>query len=235
MPTEYRTRATRVANRRQAGSAPIPEGPYHERMPSMRHWHRASAALLGLFVALHLLNHLAALAGVQSHIDVMQALRPFYRNALVEPLLLACAAFQAVSGLIMVIRGWRERAGRVAWLQAASGTYLAFFLVVHVGAVLAGRALLGLDTNFHFAAAGMHIWPYTLFFMPYYGLAVLALFAHLGCALYWQAGPAATHRARQRLTLALSSGAVLSLVLVATLAGLIVPVEIPAAYRASYP
>lgn len=61
-----------------------------------------------------------------------------------------------------------------------------FFLVVHVADVVVDRSALGLDTNFYFAAAGFHVWPFGLFFGPYYFLAVITLFTHLGCAAYWR-------------------------------------------------
>ena len=124
---------------------------------SLRRLHALSALLLALFALVHLANHLAGLAGVETHRAVMQALRTVYRQPVVEALLLAVVSFQAVSGLVLVARGWKQRRGRIAWLQAGSGLYLAFFLLNHVGAVLAGRGLLGLDTDFHFAAAGFHI------------------------------------------------------------------------------
>lgn len=101
-------------------------------------------------------------------------------------LLLLCVAFLALSGLRLVIGGWNDRSGRVAWLQAISGMYLVLFLVIHVSAVLFGRTALGLDTNFNVAAAGIHVPRYQWFFAPCYTLAVLALCAHVGCALRWQ-------------------------------------------------
>lgn len=200
----------------------------------LRGLHLCSALLLGLFLLLHLGNHLAGLAGQAAHIEVMAALRPFYRNVLVEPLLLALFLWQAGSGLAMVVRGWRTRRGVVSWLQAGSGLYLAIFLLNHVGAVLAGRHLFGLDTDFRFAAAGFFVPPWPVFFGPYYFLAVVCLFAHVGCAFYWQC--AGIGRARQRLLLGafFVTGVVLATLLVLALAGQLFPVDIPPAYRATY-
>ena len=130
----------------------------------------------------HVANHLAGLAGAAAHIAFMQAARAVYRQPAAEALLLACVAFQSLSGLWLAVVRRKERRSFVAWAQAASGAYLAFFLLIHVGAVMAGRFALGLDTNFYFAAAGLHVRPYACFFVPYYGLAVLAVFAHLACA-----------------------------------------------------
>ena len=121
---------------------------------TLRTLHRSSAILIALFAFVHIANHLAGMAGVATHIAFMDAARLVYRNLVVEIVLLMCVAFQVGSGLTLALRGWRLRRGFVPWLQALSGAYLSFFLLVHVGAILSGRVLLNLDTNFYFAAAG---------------------------------------------------------------------------------
>jgi succinate dehydrogenase/fumarate reductase cytochrome b subunit len=120
-------------------------------------------------------------------------------------------------------------------LQALSGAYLAFFLLVHVVSVLSGRAMLGLDTNFYFAAAGLHVRPYPLFFAPYYGLAVAALFTHLACALRRRLPAAMPLASRDRLAWAgIAAGAMLAVLIVAAFSGIFYPVELPPAYRATF-
>jgi succinate dehydrogenase/fumarate reductase cytochrome b subunit len=179
-------------------------------MIAPRRLHRAAGAILAVFVAVHIANHLAALAGVDAHVRFMQKARLVYRQPVVEAVLLACVVLQAASGLRMVWAGRTRRHGVLARVQAASGAYVALFLAIHVSAVLAGRAG-GLDTNFYFAAAGLHVWPFVLFFAPYYFLAVAALFVHLGCALR-----------RGSAVVALSSGAgvvVAALILVTLMTG----------------
>lgn len=201
---------------------------------TVRTLHRTSAIVVLVFACLHIANHLAALAGVASHIAFMDVARTAYRQRLVEVFLLFCVLFQVFSGLWLVVRGWKQRRGLVAWLQAATGAYIALFLLVHVSAILYGRAVLNLDTNFYFAAAGFHVPPNQFFFAPYYFLAVLALFTHLGCAAYWrvQAQP----RLQRFLVIALpaSVGGVISLLIVLCLAGVLRPVEIPPEYKAAY-
>ncbi len=151
---------------------------------TLRTLHRTSAVVIGVFACLHIANHLVALAGVSSHIAFMEVVRTVYRQRAVEILLLFCVSFQVISGLSLVVHGWKQRRGLVSWMQAIAGAYLAFFLCVHVGAILYGRAILNLDTNFYFAAAGFYVAPNQYFFAPYYFFAVLALFTHLGCAAY---------------------------------------------------
>jgi succinate dehydrogenase/fumarate reductase cytochrome b subunit len=201
---------------------------------TLRALHRSSAYLVAAFACLHIANHLAGLWGVATHIAFMDSARLVYRSVLVEVVLLLCVAFQAGSGLTLVVRGWRQRRGFVPWLQALSGAYLSFFLLVHVSAIVSGRVLLNLDTNFYFAAAGFHVPPYPFFFVPYYFLAVVALFTHLGCAAYWQLQERSRLARVLVLAVPASVSAVLALLIVLLLAGQLQPFEVPAKYKATY-
>lgn len=198
---------------------------WHRRLP-LRTLHRTSAKLLALFIALHLVGHLAGLAGVAAHQSVLDALRLVYRRPVVEALLLGCVVFQAGSGLGLLWRGRARCQGAIDWLQRLSGAYLGLFLAIHVGAVLQGRAQ-GLDTNLHFAAAGMQVPPWPWFFGPYYFLAVSALGAHVGCALYWNLPPAVRARV---LALSVLAGLLLAACLVTLLAGGFHALEVPSRY-----
>lgn len=188
----------------------------------MRRAHRALAVLLGLFLALHLGNHLAGLAGQDAHKAVQGLLRRVYRHPLVEPLLLLAVAAQLALGAALVLR----RRRRVT-LQTLSGGYLGLFLAVHLAAVLSARAA-GTETDLAFAAAGLHAaTPWPLVFAAYYGLAVLAVFVHVS-APFSRHSPVAG-----RVTLA--TGAGVALLLVALLAGLVTPLTIPPALIAAFP
>lgn len=200
----------------------------------LRSLHRASALVLIAFTGLHIVNHLSSLAGVSTHLAVMNALRMVYRQPIVEVLLLGCVALQVASGLRLAVRGWKARVGRVAWLQAVSGMYLALFLLVHVSAVLLGRAMLRVDTNFFYAAAGLHVHPFAWFFAPYYGLAVSAVFAHLGCALYWLFSASRPAWAAPLLGAALGCGVVCSGLITLSLAGAFESFVLPPEYTAPY-
>lgn len=196
--------------------------------------HRWSAMVLLLFLILHIGNHLAALGGVPAHIAAMDKLRLVYRNPLAELLLLIACAVQIVTGMTRVIAGWRQRRGRVAWLQAATGLYIATFLLIHVGAVLTARST-GVDTNFYFAAAGMHVPGFIWFFVPYYGLALFSLFAHAGCAAYWAMhNRGAYQSARTMLGTMIAAGMICAATIVAVLAGWLVEVRIPASYLSAF-
>ncbi|MFM8911614.1 MAG: hypothetical protein ACKOE6_01695 [Flammeovirgaceae bacterium] len=120
------------------------------------------------------------MASPQSHIDVMESLRLFYRNPFVETILLAAVLSQVISGISLFRLNRKKSAGSIfERVHLWSGLYLAFFLVIHVGAVFSGRLLLHVDTNLYFGAAGLNSFPHLLFFVPYYSLAIVSFFAHL--------------------------------------------------------
>jgi hypothetical protein len=200
----------------------------------LRMLHRTSAIVIAVFACLHIANHLASLAGIHWHIAFMAVARKLYRQPVVEILLLLCVSFQIASGLWFVVSGWRQRQGAVAWLQAISGALLALFLLVHVGAVLYGRAVLNLDTNFYFAAAGFFVPPNQYFFGPYYFVGVLALFTHLGCAAYWRFQTSPPRTRVIAIALPMLIGAVVSALIVLSLAGKLQPVKVPDKYKATY-
>jgi succinate dehydrogenase/fumarate reductase cytochrome b subunit len=201
-------------------------------VPALRRVHRISAMFIAAFALVHIANHLVSLWSIAAHIAFMDAVRTVIRQRIVEATLLACVSLQAITGLWLFKHRWRQRRGKVAWLQALSGAYLAFFLLVHVAAILFGRAALKLDTNFYYAAAGFHVAPYQFFFAPYYFLAVFALFAHVGCAVYRRARPGIARTLA--LALPISAGAITALLIVLSLAGMLQPVDIPAKYKATY-
>lgn len=195
--------------------------------------HRCSAAIIGAFALVHLGNHLAALGGAEAHIALMQTLRHGYRHPLVEPVLLACVAFQALSGARLVLHQWRLRRGLVPWLQAGTGAFMAVFLLLHTGAVMYGRWAAGLDTNFWFAAAGMHA-GLAGAFVPYYFLAVLALFTHVACFAFWRCWHLPPARRRLVVAIPAATGAIVGLLIVGALAGWWFQVQVPPAYLALY-
>jgi succinate dehydrogenase/fumarate reductase cytochrome b subunit len=206
------------------------------RRPDLpRTLHRSAAVVAGFYVLVHLANHLAGLAGIEAHIAFMQTVRKVTRIPAVEALLLLGIAVQAGSGLGLL---WRRRAQRrlvFDRLQALSGAYLAFFLAVHVVSILVGRSVLGLDTNFYFAAAGLNVLPYPLFFVPYYGLAVTALFTHLACLLRRRLPARMPVASRERLAwTGIATGAVLAVLIVAAFSGIFYSVDLPPAYRATF-
>ncbi|MDZ4190315.1 MAG: hypothetical protein U1D25_19700, partial [Hydrogenophaga sp.] len=181
-------------------------------------------------------NHLAGLFGVDMHEQVQDTLRLVYRNTFTEPLLLLCVVVQWVSGMRTAwgLRAAFAQLGLVERIQVGSGLVLGSFVVIHVAAVLTGRWVTGLDTNFYFAAAGMHVEPFAWFFGPYYFLGVSALGIHLSCAVWWRLGHWPNRSRRWMAAAVAATGVLCAALLVLLLAGLVVPVQVPQTYRASF-
>lgn len=141
--------------------------------------HFASGIIISVFVGLHLFNHTWSVLGAEKHIELMSTLRIFYRNIFVETILLGAVLHQIVSGVRLFRAVRKKEISNFDRLQIWTGLYLAIFLVIHLSAVLVGRFILHLDTNFYFGVAGLNSFPFSLFFIPYYGLAIFSFFGHI--------------------------------------------------------
>ncbi|MEO0723197.1 MAG: hypothetical protein AAFZ63_01565 [Bacteroidota bacterium] len=150
----------------------------------MKRLHHLSGLLLSAFIGLHLLNHLSSIWGADYHIALMDNLRYFYRNPIIETLILAAVLIQISSGLRLFFSRKQFTHNRYQRLQHWTGLYMAVFFLIHVGAVLVGRYILSLDANFYFGVAGLNTFPLNLFFVPYYGLAIMAFFGHVAAIHY---------------------------------------------------
>ena len=198
-------------------------------------FHRMSALLIGLFVVFHLINHLCILGGVQLHIDFMESFRLIYRNVIVECLLLACVLFQVCSGVYFVWQRRGKRSGFLEKAQVISGVYLAYFFVIHVGAVLFGRFGAELDTNIYYGIAGFHTPPFQFYFIPYYFLAVVAIFVHLASAFNWLSRDVIANELRTKIVyLIIAIGISMSTILTLGFSGVFHEIVIPQEYGETY-
>ena len=196
--------------------------------------HRILALILLVFLALHLTNHLVALWGVEAHRAFMDVARVVYRSALVEPVLILAVIAQCVTGGIQLRQKWRRWPSVWHKLQYFSGAYLLFFLINHTIAILLTlRTWLKLDTDFYVAAGTLTINPLQWFFVPYYALGVIALFVHIGSHLYFRFNIEKINR--QRLGYAvISSGVIVSALIVATFSGVFFDIDLPQNVRDAY-
>ena len=141
--------------------------------------HFISGLTITVFVGLHLFNHTLSIFGSDTHIEIMNTLRLFYRNIFFETVLLIAVLVQIISGLNLFKTNRRIATTQFEKLHIWTGLYLAIFFIIHLTAVLGGRLFLHLDTNFYFGVAGLNSFPFSLFFIPYYGLAILSFFGHI--------------------------------------------------------
>ncbi|MBO9733014.1 MAG: hypothetical protein J7623_30515 [Chitinophaga sp.] len=149
---------------------------------AIKQLHYISGITLSVFIGVHLFNHLLALAGPDAHIGLMEKLRKVYRQPVIETILLLSVLTQVISGARLLFNQQKKTISES--IQIWSGMYLSFFLTVHVSAVIAGRLVEHLDTNFYFAGAGLNLYPATLFFIPYYFLSVCAISLHIASLHY---------------------------------------------------
>jgi succinate dehydrogenase/fumarate reductase cytochrome b subunit len=162
--------------------------PRRQTSAGVRFAHGASAAaILAIFLVMHIGNHLVGLWGFEAHKAVMTVLRHWYRSPVVEPALILLMVFQVLSGAWLLRARLAQRAGFFETLQSATGAYLGVFIVSHVTAVLVlGRSFVGIDTDFYWAsgeAARLIGDPWNVRLIPHYLLAVWGLIAHAGCGL----------------------------------------------------
>jgi hypothetical protein len=145
----------------------------------MKKVHYISGITITIFVGIHLFNHAWSIFGAGQHIELMNILRLFYRNIFVEIILLTAVLIQIISGIKLFIVNQKIAVSFFEKLHIWSGLYLALFFIIHLSAVLGGRFFLKLDTNFYFGVAGLNTFPFNLFFVPYYGLAIISFFGHI--------------------------------------------------------
>lgn len=151
----------------------------------LQKWHWITGLIISFFFLLHVSNHLAALWGVEAHLQFNNAVRKLYRNLIVETILLAAVCTQVYSGIKLAIGLRKEKKAGFEKLRVYSGLYLAFFLIAHTAAVFIFRSN-GVNTNFYFGVLGFIIYPATFVFIPYYSLGVLSVFLHIAATHYFK-------------------------------------------------
>jgi len=153
-------------------------------LPRLRYAHGISAAVIVcIFLAMHLINHLAGLWSEAAHRMLMGAFRHVYRAGVVEPVLVALLMFQVVSGPFLVWQYARRSVDLMRTLQIASGVYLLFFVPAHMNSVfIYARAVAGIPTDWNFATGaptGILLDAWNIRLLPHYLLGVFFVLTHL--------------------------------------------------------
>ena len=145
----------------------------------------SALAIIILFLALHLSDHLSGIWNGATHIAVMKWARLVYRGVLIEPLLLGLIAFQIVSGAVLVRRRLHFPSDFFGTLQTMTGTYVGIYFLAHMTAVFSARNA-GVDTNWNWLTdndKGLldHLSNFTL--VAHYWVGPAALATHIACGL----------------------------------------------------
>ena len=168
----------RSADDASAGVAPRP-------VPApLRVAHGVSAlALVSIFLAFHIANHLMFPAGKGVFETVMKAFRHVYRTDILQPLVVVLFLFQVGTGLFFVWRLTAAPSDRFRTFQVASGAYLAFYVLGHMNSVfIFARTYLGIDTGWDFATGaptGLIKDPWNIRLVPHYWFGAFFVLAHL--------------------------------------------------------
>ncbi|MCC8984725.1 hypothetical protein [Bradyrhizobium acaciae] len=158
--------------------------------PSIAGWrvvHGVAAAVILLYVAFHLTNHLLGLLGPEVHAAVMKVGRTVYRSSVIEPILVALMLFQVAVGMRLAWRWSALPADAFRVFQIGSGMYLAAFIVTHLNsAFVSARAVHHLDTNWAWASGaptGLIHDAWSIRLVPHYALGVFFVLTHLASGL----------------------------------------------------
>ncbi len=129
-----------------AGSNAAPK-PIAGSVARWRVIHGATAAAITVYILFHLGNHLLGLIGPDAHAAMMKAGRHVYRSPVIEPVLIGLVLFQAGTGMRLAAR-WSAAPGNAhRAFQAASGAYLAAFIITHMNSLFAARVVRKLETG----------------------------------------------------------------------------------------
>jgi len=152
-------------------------------MPALRVAHGLAGAIVLLFIAFHLFNHLFGLAGPQVHAQVMEIGRTVYRSSFVEPVLVIALLFQVFSGLRLAWNWSSVGSDNYRIFQVGSGVFLAVFILGHLNAVFVfARTYAGIETGWDFASGdpvGMIRDPWGIRLLPHYAIGVFFIITHL--------------------------------------------------------
>jgi len=127
-------------------------------------------ALVMIFLALHIANHLMFPAGAETYDAVMKVFRHDYRHEIVQPLLVALFLFQTGTRLFFV---WQHTVmpSSSAYFQIASGVYPPLRASLINSAFIFARTYLGIDTGWDFATGaptGLVKDPRNIRLVPHY-------------------------------------------------------------------
>ena len=174
-----------------AATATADAPPQGVRAPAARavavHGSIALAVLL-VFLAWHIGNHLLALWSAALHGRTMKLLEHVYRARAVEPLLVLGMLLLVATGLRLAWRHTMLQGDGYRRLQTLTGFYLAAFVLSHLTAILVLARWQGhVDTGtWAYASAAPvgflgNAWNPRL--LPHYSIAVWALMTHVGLGL----------------------------------------------------
>ena len=188
--------------------------------------HGMTAAVLSLYVAFHLANHLFGLIGPDAHAAVMKIGRVVYRSRVGEPVLVAAMLFQVGTGLFLACRWSAAPQGFHRTFQVGSGVYLSLYILGHMNSVfIYARSFLGIPTDWNFAIGaptGLIHDAWNIRLLPHYALGVFFVLSHLasGLRVVLIAHGVGRHAANRLWSAGVAISAVISAAIIAGMCGI---------------
>ena len=143
----------------------------------------SALAIIVIFLALHVGNHLTFILGEATYREVMKAFRHVYRQEVLQPLLVALFLFQVGSGIYLATQATAEPTDRFRTFQTGSGIFLAAYVLGHMNSVFVfARLYLGIDSDWAFATGaptGLIKDAWNIRLVPHYGLGIFFVLSHL--------------------------------------------------------
>jgi len=102
----------------------------------------SAALIIAVFLGWHLLDHLVAVWSFDANTKVTDALRVWYRSALIQPALVALFGLQLVTGLRLLWTKIARDTDLYASVQTATGAYLAIYVMSHLNSVFVYARLI---------------------------------------------------------------------------------------------
>jgi len=145
----------------------------------------SAIAIVVLFIAPHIGNHLTGIWNGATHLATMRAVRLIYRNEIIQPALLTLIGFQILSGTVLARARLHQQSNFFGSLQTMTGVYVGVYLLAHMTAVFSAR-YAGTDTNWNWLTnGGRGMLPNLagVSLVAHYWMGTVAIFAHIGCGV----------------------------------------------------
>ena len=152
----------------------------------IHHIQYISAIVLLAFVSLPLTGFLIEVITGSSSVNIIKTLEDAGISRAFEAVLFLTVITHAYTALHLSHKRSREKMASWQWIRLFAGLYLAFFLFIHVGAVICARFVIGIETGFYSGAAGMNTYPLKFAFFIYASLLTVFFSAKLTSAPYRQ-------------------------------------------------
>ena len=149
----------------------------------MSRLHNLSSSIVLVFLTMHLVSFLAAIAGAVPQAQIFNAMRMIYRHPVIEVVVLLAFVVHFITGSALCREAWGPKSSIISKINAVAMIYLGGFILIHGGMIAYGRLVLHQDTDIGFVGNALTDAPLSYGLYGLYVLAILAVFTHIGTHL----------------------------------------------------